>query len=621
MQILPSPKFLTVIAAAVLLCWPVYAQNSLSESESAPGGTPPAIYMNKLADRERLIMEVASDPEWLAKTGNVWKFWYAQLYFKQGKVKEGLAIVRNEADKIQELPKPPRKVYHKGFFPMWGILDTYLSYGQVMDAETQKVIKAIYTENDGVPLYKGSTSNLGMLAGVNLHLVLKKWGRESLCPYVQKDINPKDVDRSNFLTERVFHIANYGSGEFASRPYSGYNVLPLLTLYKYAGPEMKQRALMAYELTLAHSAPTWLRGHWAVASGRSYPEPFGQRPATNIGHLWYYFGGLPPSVKLNTSIVAMMADYRPPQMIVNAATDRSKPYVARSRFDGNTRFQYTFMNKRYALFSNTESGRHNIFGQCYPYGVMWDETDSAKGSFLWITVPANDKSPLPDHAHGVEDHYIQFLQHEGTLLAVADGLDQEKRAHPGCWHPYVLCHVPAGPKAVIDEAKTDGRIFFHYNNVLISIQATEKFDWNRKPGTVSDPKSTGSEFLIHGINMAVAMETALPEDFAGATPEAQLKAFRDAIVAKSKLRCVAQQGKPTVAFYTDRFGMNLERPYTGMGVNTSKINGKLVNYESWPLVDNPWMHQDWESETATLTDGKTVRTYDLKKWTITETKK
>jgi len=595
---------------AALLHLPVAAEDA-----------PPAFYMTKLEEREQHIMKVAEDPEWLAKTGQVWKFWYAQWFFKQGRVKEGQAIVRGEADKVQAPPKPPRKVYHKGFFPMWGILDTYLGYGRMMDAETRNVIKAIYTENDGVPLYKGSTSNLSMLAGVNLHLVLKTWGLESLCPYVRKDINPKDVDRSKFLTQRIDHIARYGSGEFASRPYSGYNLLPLLTLYKHAGPEMKQKALMAYELSLAHAAPTWLRGHWAVASGRSYPAPYGQRPATNIGHLWYYFGGLAPGVSLNSSIVAMTSDYRPPQMILDAATDRSKPYVARSRFDGKNRFQYTYMNKRYALFSNTESGRHAIIGQCYPYGVMWDETDPAKGSFLWITVPGNDGPKLRDHVHGVSDHYIQYLQHEGSLLMVVDGLDQEKRAHPGCWHPYVLCHVPAGAKAVLNEAESDGRIFFHFNNVLIGIQATEKFTWSGKPGTYSDPHSTGSEFRIKGVNMAVALETALPEDFGAGSPDAQLKSFRDAIVGKSKLHCVAAPGQSTVAHYMDRHGVEMERPYTGMKKNTSKIHGKPVNYESWPLVDNPWMRQEWESDTATITDGKIVRVYDLGNWTISETAK
>ncbi len=624
---LGSPRFYFILSI-VWMTWgfTCHAQN---EETPPPGPVKTASssaaanrYLITQAERDREIIErCTGDPEWLAKTGNIWKYWVAQWYFKAGRVEEGLKIVRKGADGIQDPPKPPRKVYHKGFFPMWGLLDCFLQFQDLMDPETKAVIKKVYTENDGVPLYKGSTSNLSMLASTHLHLVAKTWGLESLSPYVQKDVNPKDPDRTKFLTERILHIARYGSGEFGSRPYSAYNLLPLLTLAKYASPELRQKALLAYEISLAHSAPTWLRGHWAVASGRSYPEPFGQHPATNIGHLWYYFGGLPPTVNLNSSIVAMTADYRPPQMIVNAAVDRSKPYVVRSRFDGATRFQTTFMNRRYALFSNTENGRHNIFGQCYPYGVMWDEPDPAKGSFLWVTVPSNDGIPLTDHAHGVEDHYIQYLQHEGTLLMVVDGLDQERRAHKGCWHPYVLCHIPAGYKALIDESQTQGRIFFHYNNVMIAINSTGKFEWNPKPGTASDPRSPDSEFHIRGINLAIGLETALPEDYPGATAGAQLKAFHDDVAAKSKVKCVAEPGSPAVAFYTDRNGSNLERPYTGMGINTSKINGKPLDFDHWPLIDSPWVHQNWEGDTLTVTDGKTVRNYDLKNWKITETGK
>jgi len=48
------------------------------------------------------------------------------------------------------------------------------------------------------------------------------------------------------------------------------------------------------------------------------------------------------------------------------------------------------------------------------------------------------------------------------------------------------------------------------------------------------------------------------------------------------------------------------------------INGERIAYETWPLLENPWMRQEWNGDLI-LSDGKTKRHYDLTHWTITET--
>jgi hypothetical protein len=59
----------------------------------------------------------------------------------------------------------------------------------------------------------------------------------------------------------------------------------------------------------------------------------------------------------------------------------------------------------------------------------------------------------------------------------------------------------------------------------------------------------------------------------------------------------------------------LEKAFQGEAL----IDGKPVDYASWPLVDNPWIHQDWEGNLR-ISDGVTERLYDLTSWTITERK-
>jgi hypothetical protein len=45
------------------------------------------------------------------------------------------------------------------------------------------------------------------------------------------------------------------------------------------------------------------------------------------------------------------------------------------------------------------------------------------------------------------------------------------------------------------------------------------------------------------------------------------------------------------------------------------INGTKVDFSTWPLIDNPWVHQDVGGP-MTVTDGKTRKVYDFKTWTI-----
>ena len=100
-------------------------------------------------------------------------------------------------------------------------------------------------------------------------------------------------------------------------------------------------------------------------------------------------------------------------------------------------------------------------------------------------------------------------------------------------------------------------------------------------------------------------ETALPADFGNATPEAQLAAFRDKIRSSSKI---------TPNTFTDHHGHRIERMFDGDTV----INGERIAYETWPLLENPWMRQEWNGDLI-LTDGKVKRHYDLTHWAITET--
>jgi len=107
---------------------------------------------------------------------------------------------------------------------------------------------------------------------------------------------------------------------------------------------------------------------------------------------------------------------------------------------------------------------------------------------------------------------------------------------------------------------------------------------------------------------AVAIETALPAEFPGTTPADQLAAFRDRLFVKSKIEF--QSGEKPVGRYTDRAGHTLECEFAG----TDKIDGAPVDYAHWPVLDNPWMHQDFGSRDLVVHAGKEAVTYDFNRW-------
>jgi len=437
-----------------------------------------------------------------------------------------------------------------------------------------------------------------------------------------------------------------------------YNVGTLLSFDNpYVDKELAKRATMAYEISVAHAAGAWLKGNWVTPAGRSYPSTFNNSPAGSASMLWTYFGGAtPPLGAFSSAVFSAAEDWRPHPLLITAATQRDKPYVHRSRFDGERNFQTSYINRTYGVFSTAlthpPTGRKTgIWGQTYPYGVMFDQPDLTKASICWMSVPACDDNPLTNHTQGISSGFGEYLQHEGTLLLVANDLRNPKylpkirediKGHRqfSTESRSIMAYVPDGYVGLIDDAATDGRIYLDYGSVLIAFTASQPFTWTPKGGNFSPgfPSKQDSEFRIMPAdpagNAALAMETAHPDEFPGATPEARLAAFKAAIAGKSALQLgtdilppppppekppkgkpVEPEGPRTVAkgTYTDRFGRVLAKSFQGPAL----VDGKAIDYESWPLVDNPWVHQDWNGNMR-VTDGVTERLYDVKAWTITE---
>lgn len=652
--LMPALTLALIFAAATATAEPTPRQRAPARDPQALIAALSAKQYPTAAARERAIVAAAlADLEAVKKSPAPMTGWTAQLLLKAGRKEEGLAIVRaymgariKEAkDRIAKYEQQTKAGTYKPFplknglewgephvngFGLWSMINVYLRYEDQMDEQLKADFKWLFTTNTS---WFGSTGNLSFLIPVNLYLTEHIWDPALLPENGRYGARGKGAVA--MFEKRIAYTAKRGSPEFASRPYMIYNIGPLLSFdNSFTDKELSRRAVMAYEMSIAHAAGTWLNGNWATPAGRSYPAYVTQAPNGCADMLWAYFGGQTPKLGgATTAVFAVAEPWRPHPLIVKAATDRSQAYVHRSRFDGDRHFQTSFVNKTHAVFSTAithpPTGRKTgIWGQTYPYGVMFDQPDPSKAAICWMTVPCYDDQPLTNHTPGVSSRFAEYLQHRGALLLVANDLTNPEfrpKVRPDikghkpfttdAW--YVLVYVPAGYRAVINDSRETGRVFLDYGSVLIAISASQPFDWNPQAKVFAGKGGfhpDDSEFRVFGTQAAVAMETALPSEYPGATPAKRLAAFKAAIVAATKISVEPVGPTPTAkGIYVDRFGTTLTKTFQGDAV----IDGELVDYASWPLVENPWIHQAWEGNMR-ISDGVTTRTYDVTNWTITD---
>ncbi len=593
-------------------------------AETASDTPPDALAPTNLAtfeERRQAVLEA------FAAAGED-RFVKAGCLFELGRAADGLAEVNKGLDALVPGNKINRWMHggNTGFLA-WPGIDCYIRYGRFLDDATKERYRAIYT--GGVFYARLTTSNHKIMAAVTRYLATQIWGADAFHPdpffredpYVvsqQKDPSDPpwgtyfakdDPTGEKYVRSIIASTVQGGPGEFASRPYGAHNILPLLTIAGCAkDAKLADQARIAYEVCLAQMAPAWLRGHLATFAPRSYPDTESQQPWGVATIPWLYFGGVSPALaKAKAAAFAATASYRVPAVILTAATDRKTPYFYRALINGWALNHY--VNRTYALFSRSAKvGGKPFQGQSYPCGVMWEEPDTRKGSHLWITNPAADEpGKMKIHTHGVRPFEQEVLGRDSLLFLF--------RISPDNPFPYALGYVLGGYRAVVDEAAARGRILLHYGSVLIAVTASQPFEWDPSAGILapaSKPRAGDSEFRIRAPVSAVAIETAHPDDFPASSPAAQLEKFRGALAARSSLKLA--DSKTPKAVYRNRLGDELECAFDG----NDRVNGKTVDYRTWPVSESPWTSQKLPAGPLVLTDAKTSRTYDFKNWTIHE---
>jgi len=551
-------------------------------------------------------------------------FVQAEAYFTQGLIAEGRSAALTASQTMTNSVQTD-------FFNLWPAMDCYIRFNQYLDPVTKGNIETNITT---CTQYAGTvTANLYTLGHVIRYLGSEQFGEAAFA--TNAIWSPGDPNAYNSTLALLASVSTNGYGETASRPYYEKNLLPILTLAQLAtNPIIAHRAMLAFQAGLSQNAGVWLRGHLGLNTSRSYPDEETQSPMGSMRTLWVYFGGDAPPDNYTYAALAAVMNYEPLPVIQMAATNRATPYLSRGGYFGAQ--QNSYVDRDYILFSEGPEYYGNF--QVYPSGAMWGDTNNNHFSQLWLCAPWNDDPSVVSGSwpHGMNRAIYSETQCRDSVLQIYNfGAGQTNPP------PYALCYVPGGWQAQINDALTTGKIFLHYGTMLLAISCDQIFKWDTNSSiyavSQSPTRPGDSEFRVWGQpitaamqtvtnlansylgawtnQFAMALETARPDLYPGATPADQLAAFRADIYTHSGLGHVA--GYPPTGCYTNRHGDTLQVKQTSaLTPSPIVINGQTLSLTNWPLTDNPWIYQPVGGN-LTLYDGTNTIFYDFNAWTVT----
>ncbi len=178
---------------------------------------------------------------------------------------------------------------------------------------------------------------------------------------------------------------------------------------------------------------------------------------------------------------------------------------------------------------------------------MWDDAPNYAGAGLTMKAPTGYGWCQGCGLTPYED----VVQHEGTMVGILN--------IPTNGWQYTRDTIPANTLAVINETANAGRLFLHYNNVLVSIFRTD-------PGVFQFPPPDSTFCDKRGF----AIEAASTNEYSQATAADRLAAFRNDILTLSGVNTnYVRDAVNNRMIYTNRFGTVLDITY-GLG---GKIDG------------------------------------------------
>ena len=514
-------------------------------------------------------------------------------------------------------------------FRDYSAMALYQQYGDQYDEELLQKTKAYFVnrsfanpdaEGSLDDKMGGASNNHKLMYASAGHLACQEW------PAQKDDAECRVYE--NYLRDWFDEITSTGHWEQDSPTYLVHHMGPVLSVAEHADdPEMARRAKMALEWYFAATAGEYLHGYWITAPARDKGPLYGlELSAETTPTMWMYFSDAPfvPSPESNQPMRHWwmathfaLSDYELPPIFREIATDRDAPYTHRELMAGNpiSPREANYVASGYGLAAVQRADNQNVVGNETRWMLQWVAEDRREEPTAFLM-----KHPTPEEESwkewGGASPHERTLQYQGDLVEVFDIPEGSK-------HPFI--DGPYNADAYEATKQQDGWWFFHGGPVLFGVWAdnglrrTDETRVTRYGKRKKDSTAFRVDVLrSDGRKNALVVETASPDRFAAGSAEATLDAFAEAVLSGTEGGGAGR---------IDASGVDHEQPalsYVTLDGDTlaieydqyRRVNGEGLDFEDWPLLDDPWMHQDLRGRYLRLEHGGEERVYDFEEWTV-----
>jgi hypothetical protein len=422
--------------------------------------------------------------------------------------------------------------------------------------------------------------------------------------------------------ERLFGyfdgICRRNFDEYGAPIYLAVDLCAVRMLAEFArDSEMRKRASLTLDAMFLDIACTWNQGYNVGSASRAKywystqtsPDSMGSTAAT----AWIFFGANRPVSGTDWFWMAAPGRYELPELIIKLAQERSQPFTHISSvpaFGDAQVHRTTYHTPSYSLASqwdHPKSPTSSLYKESRRTMLKWVSDKPASTFAVCMENPARPYRLQENRANKLgygENPFSQYLQHEGTLIGVY--------VVPTNF-PYYKLYAPFTTRgAIVKRIERAGWVFCHNGSMLMGFRSIEPVSWGKM-------QMEGCDLLWCNVRTnGWVLETSELKPFAGGGVEAELNRFADTVLAKTKLDSKALDSTSPRLRYTSLTGHALDLtwlPHKARYAGQSKVDGRAVDYASWPVLINPWVFQQTNSPNLTITIAGQRLEYDFVNWT------
>ena len=421
-------------------------------------------------------------------------------------------------------------------------------------------------------------------------------------------------------------ICKKNCSEYGCPVYSAVNLSAVRMLAEFArDADLRNRATLTLDAMMLDIACSWNRGVNIGTASRAKNWESTDTGLENMGATaaaaWVWFGA-PRSISSSgigwshSFWMAIRGRYQVPELIVHVANNRDIPSVYQGSIvalKGMNVRRTTYHSTHYGLCSQWDHPKT-------PTAALYKESRrnmlkwvSEKPSSTFAVCMENPRRPyaLQENVANPlgygENPYSQVLQYAGTMVGIYNVPEE---------YPYYKMYVPFTTRgAIVNRIENSGWVFCHNGSMLMAFRSIKPYTWDTTKWNECDLLWCDSR------KNGWIVETSELVGYAGVGVDLELSKFADAILAKTAIIETEIDMENPKLTYRTLTGTLMELtflPHRDKYSDQCRIDGKSIDYESWPLHRNNWVEQAIDGMVLTVHAGKQSLTYDFSNWTKLE---